>query len=104
MSGHTRHGKDPAPIPSKIVDLSETIREDTPLRFWGSKMLKDFGFSETTKFRHVETEEPLYVADSYIELFNHGGPHVDAPNHLDREAPGIDWLWVKRMSSSSDSR
>ena len=24
----------------------------------------------------------MYFVDSYYTLFNHGGPHVDAPNHF----------------------
>ena len=77
-------------LPKQIIDLSPLITEDLPLRIWGKKMLKDFGFKESTKFTDVAIEDPLYVVDSYIELFNHGGAHLDAPNHLDKNAMSVD--------------
>ncbi len=70
------------PLPSRIVDLSHTITEDLPVRLWGKKALTDRGFSLTTEFREVVSESPFYVANSYWTLMNHGGPHVDAPNHM----------------------
>src|SRR5437867_3207159 len=74
-----------SPLPKRIIDLSPTITEDLPVRIWGQKLLKDFGFRESTKFEHVELQQPLYVQNSYLELFNHGGAHVDAPRHLAKD-------------------
>lgn len=71
-----------AALPTRIIDLSPTITEDLPVRLWGTKALRDRGFSLTTEFRDVVRESPFYVANSYWTLMNHGGPHVDAPNHL----------------------
>jgi arylformamidase len=91
-SGCSRQGRsDPSPrIPRKVIDLSTTITPDLPVRFWGHKALSDFGFSDTTEFRIIQRDKPLYVSNSYWTLFNHGGTHADAPNHLDRDAKGID--------------
>ena len=79
-----------APVPLKVIDLSPTITEDLPVRVWGHRPLSDFGFSDATEFRVIQTQDPLYVSNAYWTLFNHAGPHVDAPNHLDATAHGID--------------
>jgi arylformamidase len=79
-----------SPMPRRIVDLSPTITEDLPVRIWGKKLLKDFGFREATKFEHIELQQPLYVQNSYLELFNHGGAHLDAPRHLAKDGKGVD--------------
>ncbi len=78
------------PLPRQIIDLSPTITEDLPVRVWGHRALKDFGFSDTTEFRVIQGDEPLYFSDSYRTLFNHAGPHIDAPNHLQRGVSGVD--------------
>jgi len=41
-------------------------------------------------FHHTISESPAYVADSKLELFNHTGPHHDAPNHAIKGARGTD--------------
>jgi kynurenine formamidase len=84
-------------LPREIIDLSPTITEDLPKKFWGKKMLKDFGFKDSTNFIDVAVEDPLYVVDSYIELFNHGGAHLDAPNHLDKNAMSVDQYPLKKL-------
>jgi kynurenine formamidase len=38
----------------------------------------------------ISGTDPFYFSNSYYTLFNHGGPHVDAPNHLEIGAKGID--------------
>jgi kynurenine formamidase len=78
------------PLPRRIIDLSPTITEDLPARIWGRKLLRDFGFRPSTRFEHIELEQPLYVQNSYLELFNHGGAHLDAPRHLARDGKGVD--------------
>jgi kynurenine formamidase len=77
-------------LPRQIIDLSPTITEDLPVRIWGHRALKDLGFSDATEFRVIRGDKPFYFSNSYYTLFNHGGPHVDAPNHLERGASGID--------------
>lgn len=79
-----------APLPREIIDLSPTISENLPVRVWGQRALRDFGFGETTEFRLIQRNVPLYISNAYWTLMNHAGPHVDAPNHLQRDAGGID--------------
>ncbi len=85
----TKKGSGP-PVPRKVIDLSTTITPDLPVRFWGHKALSGLGFSDTTEFRLVQGETPLYYSNAYWTLFNHGGTHVDAPNHMQRGAKGVD--------------
>ena len=89
------------PIPPRaIVDLSPTITEDLPLRMWGSKPLNDFGFREITRFEHVVVEDTslgLYAVDSYLTLFNHAGPHHDAPSHMIKGAKTTDEFPLDRF-------
>ena len=78
-------------VPRQIIDLSPTITEDLPVRIWGHRALKELGFSDSTEFRVISGNDPVYYQNSYYTLFNHGGPHVDAPNHLERgDTRGID--------------
>lgn len=84
-------------LPIEIIDLSPLISQDLPRKVWGKKMLKDFGFKDSTKFTDIAIEDPLYVVDSYVELFNHGGAHLDAPNHLDKEAMSIDQYPLEKL-------
>jgi arylformamidase len=76
--------------PRSIVDLSPTLGEDAPILSIGRKFLEDFGLPETTVFHHIIEEEPMYYADSKLELFNHVGPHHDAPNHMIKGARSTD--------------
>lgn len=87
----------PAPTPKRIVDLSPTITEDLPVRRVGHKFLSDFGLKDTTSFEHVITEEPFYLALSYLTLWNHGGPHLDAPNHIIKAATATDQLPLEKF-------
>lgn len=77
-------------LPRLVIDLSPTITEDLPVRIWGHRALKDLGFTDATEFRVIRGTTPFYFSNSYYTLMNHGGPHVDAPNHLERGASGID--------------
>jgi kynurenine formamidase len=70
------------PLPREIVDLSPTIGEDFAAQYLGNKMLRLFGLRERTPFDHLVTEEPFYVAMSYVTLWTHGGPHHDPPSHV----------------------
>ena len=90
-------GRADAPLPRRIVDLSPVITEDLPVRIWGHKLLSDFGFRDTTEFEDVVTEDPLYVVDSYLTLFNHAGPHLDAANHFEKGAKSVDQYSLDRL-------
>ena len=77
-------------MPKRIVDLSPTITEDLPVRIWGHKSLNALGFRDSTRFEHIGAEEPIYFVNSYITLFNHAGPHHDAPSHMEKGAKSTD--------------
>ncbi len=71
------------PGPTEIIDLGTLITEDTPERFWGNRFMSDMGFAEGNSFNVISWEfGPVSGSNSYYTIFNHGGPHVDAPNHV----------------------
>ena len=78
-----------APLPERIIDLSPLMTEDLPLRVWGKRILSDWGFKLRNDVEDLVTEEPTYVANSYWTLANHGGAHLDAPNHMEKGAKSI---------------
>jgi arylformamidase len=77
------------PLPERIIDLSPLMTEDLPRRVWGTKLLTDWGFKLRNEVEDVVTDEPTYVANSYWTLANHGGAHLDAPNHMEKGAKSI---------------
>jgi kynurenine formamidase len=78
------------PVPREIVDLGAVIDEETPARFWGRGLLEAMGFEDQNRFDVIEwSYGPVSGSNSYYRLFNHGGPHVDAPNHIG-VGPGLD--------------
>lgn len=71
------------PVPTEIIDLGAVVTEQTPEEFWGKALLKEMDFTEPNRFDVLaRTFGPVSVSNSYYTLFNHGGPHVDAPNHV----------------------
>jgi kynurenine formamidase len=71
------------PIPKEIIDLGALITEDTPETFWGRGLLDLNGFEDSNDFDVINIEfGPMRGSNSYFRLFNHGGPHLDAPNHV----------------------
>lgn len=79
-------------LPEEIIDLSPVIGEDLAEQKWGKAALTMMGFRGSTTFEHVGIDSPAYVRNSYIELFNHGGAHLDAPNHMAKDAMSVeDW-------------
>ena len=71
------------PVPKEIIDLGTLITEDTPEIFWGKGLLKKMGFEDSNSFDVITWDfGPVAGSNSYFRLFNHGGPHVDAPNHV----------------------
>jgi len=77
-------------MPAEIIDLSPTITEDMPERLMGSAFFTMLGMEPTVEFKHYTGEPPLYYLDSYITLFNHAGPHVDAPRHMIPNTAAVD--------------
>jgi kynurenine formamidase len=70
-------------VPREIVDLGAVITEETPARFWGRGFLETMGYTDQNRFDVIEwAYGPVSGSNSYYRLFNHGGPHVDAPNHI----------------------
>jgi kynurenine formamidase len=75
------------PQPKEIIDLGALVTEDLPKRVWGHASLAAAGFSDGNTFKVLRFVQDLEggsisVSNSYYTLFNHGGPHVDAPNHV----------------------
>lgn len=75
------------PQPKEIIDLGALVTEDLPERVWGKALLADNNFSKPNSFNVMRWEQELSGgiisgSNSYYTLFNHGGPHVDAPNHI----------------------
>jgi kynurenine formamidase len=71
------------PLPKEIIDLGALVTEDLPERCWGKRLLADLGWTRGNTFEvlHWQTKS-LKGQNSYYTLFNHGGPHVDAPKHI----------------------
>jgi kynurenine formamidase len=83
------------PLPKEIIDLGVEITADTPRQFWGKKFLQEMGFEGLNSFNVVHWEYgPVSGSNSYYTLFNHGGPHVDAPSHVG-VGPGLDAFAVE---------
>jgi kynurenine formamidase len=73
--------------PSEVVDLGAMVTEDLPQRFWGRAFMKQMGFTRQNSLEVISWKFPADGAtvsgsNGYYTLFNHGGPHVDAPNHV----------------------
>lgn len=71
------------PQPTEIIDLGTLITEDTPERFWGKRFKTEMGLNESNSFRVISWDfGPVSGSNAYYTIFNHGGPHIDAPNHM----------------------
>lgn len=82
-SGESSDSNESVPMPTDIIDLGALVTEQTPEEFWGKGFMKEMDFTESNTFEVVaRTFGPVSVSNSYYKLFNHGGPHVDAPNHV----------------------
>jgi len=73
--------------PSEVIDLGASVTEDLPQRLWGKAFLKQMGFAKQNSFEVIRWTFPMEGgsvsgSNAYYTLFNHGGPHVDAPNHM----------------------
>lgn len=74
-------------LPSGMVDLGAVVTEDLPERHWGKALLQQMKFTRPNSFEVISWEFPMeggtiHGSNAYYTLFNHGGPHVDAPNHI----------------------
>jgi len=71
------------PQPIEIIDLGALITEETPEHFWGERFMSDLGLREGNSFNVISWEfGPVSGSNSYYTIFNHGGPHIDAPSHM----------------------
>ncbi len=73
--------------PREVIDLGALVTEDLPERVWGKGYLAERGFTRPNKFEVIDWEFEMAGgsvsgSNAYYTLFNHGGPHVDAPNHV----------------------
>jgi kynurenine formamidase len=74
-------------MPSEVIDLGTLVTEDLPQKSWGKAMLKQLGFKKQNAFEVIRWTFPsregkISGSNAYYTLFNHGGPHVDAPAHV----------------------
>ncbi len=72
--------------PSVVIDLGASVTPDLPERLWGKAFLKQMGFLKQNSFEVIHWKFPVdrdtvSGSNGYYTLFNHGGPHIDAPNH-----------------------
>jgi len=94
----------PAFLPSEVIDLGAVVTEDLPQQFWGKAFMKQMGFMKQNAFDVIKWTFPrqggsISGSNAYYTLFNHGGPHVDAPNHMG-EGGGLDTYSVEAFSGS----
>ncbi len=73
--------------PQEVIDLGALVTEDLPERVWGKGFLAALGFTRPNSFDVIDWEfqterGSVSGSNAYYTLFNHGGPHVDAPNHM----------------------
>ena len=75
--------------PKTIIDLGALVTEDLAFRVWGADLLAQNGLDRPNVFEKVMNEldigggRSITVVNSFYTLANHGGPHVDAPVHVD---------------------
>jgi kynurenine formamidase len=83
------------PQPKAIIDLGALVTEDVAYRVWGEDALAEYGLDRPNTFEVVRNElglgdgRNITVQNSFFTLASHGGPHVDAPVHVDL-GPGLD--------------
>lgn len=89
-----------APVPTEIIDLGALVTEDLPEQVWGQGFMRQLGFDRNNAFEVIHWEfadGEASGSNSYYTLFNHGGPHVDAPNHVGFDG-GVDSYAVEAFS------
>jgi kynurenine formamidase len=73
--------------PSEVIDLGALVTEDLPQNSWGKALLRQLGFKKQNTFEVIRWAfssqgGKISGSNAYYTLFNHGGPHVDAPSHV----------------------
>lgn len=73
--------------PIEIIDLGNLVTEDLPEKTWGTELMKSMGFEKSNHFEVIKWEFPAGTgkvsgSNAYYTLFNHGGTHIDGPNHV----------------------
>ncbi len=73
--------------PVEVVDLGALVTENLPELVWGKAMLAAAGLERPNAFDVIDWEFETGTgtatgSNAYYTLSNHGGPHVDAPNHV----------------------
>ncbi len=73
--------------PTAVIDLGALVTADLPERVWGPAFLAQNGFTDPNSFDVISWtfpagDEEVQGSNAYYRLFNHGGPHIDAPNHV----------------------
>jgi kynurenine formamidase len=86
--------------PKAIIDLGALVTEDLAFRVWGADNLAANGIDRRNVFDLVKNDldiddgQSITTVNSFYTLANHGGPHVDAPVHVDL-GPGLDGYGVE---------
>lgn len=80
--------------PTEVIDLGALVNEDIAQRVAGSAFLSVNGTDRPNQFELVTWTVNIGAgsvsgSNAFYTLANHGGPHVDAPNHVGLEG-GID--------------
>ena len=84
--------------PLEVIDLGALITEDLPERVWGKAQLAAFGLDRPNSFEVVEWSfGEVEGSNAFYTLANHGGPHLDAPNHMGL-GPGLDAYPIESFS------
>jgi kynurenine formamidase len=72
----------------EIIDLGCVVTEDLTEKIWGKAIMTSLGFESPNHFDVIEWKfdmknGSISGSNAYYTIFNHGGPHLDAPNHMD---------------------
>lgn len=71
------------PQPKEIIDLGMLVSEEMTFTSWGKRLPRELGYEHPNHFKIINwSSGPIDGQNSYYTLFNHGGPHVDAPIHV----------------------
>jgi len=95
-------GSSPDFAPTEVIDLGAEVTEDINQRIAGKAFLSLNGTERPNRFEVITwTVEigggSVSGSNSFYTLANHGGPHVDAPNHVGLEG-GIDTYSISAYS------
>lgn len=89
-------------MPRRVVDLGALVTDSLPQLFWGKSTLRALNFSKQNSVELIKWSLPadgatISGSNAYYTLFNHAGPHVDAPVHVGAGG-GIDSYGVESFS------